>query len=141
MSIKHLSLVAAAALMGCASGGSSIGTLPDGQARKANILTSVEVSAAHADVVTAYDAVARLRPNWLASHGQTSILSGDGSTEFATIYVDGQPYGDISTLRNIPAYLVTEFRYYNITEAGGKFGLRGGNSGVIEVITNLRNKS
>ena len=140
MSIKHLYLMAAAAVMGCASGGSNLGTLPNGQPRKANVLTNVEMSAAHADVATAYDAVERLRPNWLASHGQTSILA-EGATEFATVFVDGQPYGDITTLRNIPAYLVNEFRYYNVAEAGGKFGLRGGNSGVIEVITNLQNKS
>ena len=142
MSVKHLYLVAAAAVLGCASGGSNPGTLSEtGTPRKSNVLTLVEISDAHADVATAYDAVARLRPNWLASHGVTSTVANGGGTEYATVYVDGQPYGDITSLRNIPAYHVSEFRYYNITEAGAKFGLRGGNSGVIDVIMNLQLRS
>jgi hypothetical protein len=141
MSVKHLYLLAAAAVMACAAGGSTPGTIDPGIPRRSNVLTLLEVSAAHADVATAYDAVARLRPNWLASHGVTSTVANGGGTEYATVYVDGQPYGDITSLRNIPAYHVAEFRYYNITEAGAKFGLRGGNSGVIDVIMNLQTKS
>ncbi len=142
MSVKHLYLVVAVAALGCASGGSDPGTLPNAPtSRKNNVLTFEEISGAHADVATAYDAVARLRPNWLASHGVTSTVANGGGTEYATVYVDGQPYGDITALRNIPAYHVGEFRYYNITEAGAKFGLRGGSSGVIDVIMNLQSRS
>ena len=141
MLVKHLYVAAAAALMGCASGGSNSASIETGTPRRSNVLTLEEVSAAHADASTAYEAVSRLRPNWLASHGVTSTVANGGGTEYATVYVDGQPYGDITTLRNIPAYHVAEFRYYNITEAGAKFGLRGGNSGVIDVITNLQSKS
>ena len=142
MSVKHLYLVVAAAVLGCASGGYNQGTLANAPtSRKSNVLTLEEVSAAHADVATAYDAVARLRPNWLASHGVTSTVANGGGTEYATVYVDGQPYGDITSLRNIPAYHVGEFRYYNMTEAGAKFGLRAGSSGVIDVIMNLQSRS
>jgi hypothetical protein len=141
MSVKHLYVVAAAAVMGCAAAGSNPGSIDTGAPRKSNVLTLLEVSAAHADVANAYDAVARLRPNWLVSHGVTSTVANGAGTEYATVYVDGQPYGDITTLRNIPAYHVAEFRYYNVTEAGAKFGLRGGTSGVIDVIMNLQSRS
>ena len=141
MSVKHLYVVTAAAVMACAAAGSSPGTIVTGAPRKSNVLTLQEVSAAHADVATAYDAVARLRPNWLASHGVTSNVANGAGTQYALVYVDGQPYGEIASLRNIPAYHVSEFRYYDITEAGAKFGVRGGNSGVIDVITNLQSRS
>jgi hypothetical protein len=141
MSLKHLYVAAAAGVLACASGGNDPETLGNGPIRgKANLLTLVEMSAAHADVATAYDAIARLRPNWLASHGATSTVS-HGGTEYATVFVDGQPYGDLASLRNIPAYQVREMQYYDITQAGAKFGIRGGSSGVIEVVTNLKSTS
>ncbi|HEY8832775.1 MAG TPA: hypothetical protein VIM21_09690 [Gemmatimonadaceae bacterium] len=138
MSVKHLYLMTAAALMGCAATNSAPSS--GAPTRKANILTFDEISAAHADVTTAYDAVARLRPNWLASHGVTSAIGGGTDTEYATVFIDGQPYGGIESLRNIPVYHVGEFRYYSITEAGAKYGLRGGSSGVIELTMNLQSR-
>lgn len=140
MSLKHLYLVAVIASMGCAASSATSGTSHPTGSRKANILTFDEIAAAHADVTTAYDAVSRLRPNWVASHGVTSTIAGGTDTEYATVFVDGQAYGDINSLRNIPVYHVGEFRYYNITEAGAKYGLRGGSSGVIEVIMSLQSR-
>ena len=140
MSVKHLYLLAVLASMGCAASSGTSGTSYPVSSRKANTLRFDEISAAHADVMTAYDALARLRPNWLASHGVTSTTAGGTDTEYATIFVDGHAYGDIQSLRNIPAYQVSEFRYYGITEAGAKYGLRGGSSGVIEVTTNLQSR-
>jgi hypothetical protein len=141
MSAKHLYPVAVAAIMGCAAASGTSGTLnPPAAARKANVLTFDEIAAAHADVTTAYDAIARLRPNWLASHGVTSTIAGGTDTEYATVFVDGQAYGDLNSLRNIPAYHVGNIHYYNITEAGAKYGLRGGSSGVIEVIMSLQSR-
>src|ERR1700693_6051805 len=116
MSVKHLYLVAVMAGMGCAASSATSGTSYPTAARKANVLRFDEIAAAHADVMTAYDALSRLRPNWLASHGVTSTTAGGTDTEYATIFVDGHPYGDIQSLRNIPAYQVSEFRYYSITE-------------------------
>ena len=140
MSVKHLYLVAVMAGMGCAASSATSGTSYPTAARKANVLRFDEIAAAHADITTAYDAIARLRPNWLASHGVTSTTAGGTDTQYATVFVDGQAYGDIESLRNIPVYHVGEFRYYNITEAGAKYGLRGGSSGVIEVTMNLQSR-
>ena len=134
MSLRHLYLIAVAALLGCASAANTPGTPPMG--RNPKILTASEIAIAHADANTAYDAVARLRPNWLASHG---AMSSDNSVSpYATVWLDGQLYGDPSALRNIPAYQVEDIRYYDITEAGGKFGLRAGVGGAIEVRSRVK---
>jgi hypothetical protein len=99
------------------------------------------MAAAHADATTAYDAIARLRPNWLAAHGLTSTLGGGGGTEFAIVFLDGQSFGDLNALRTIQAYQAVEFRYYDVTQAGAKFGLRAGSSGVIEIISNPQSRT
>jgi hypothetical protein len=129
MSVKHLYLSAAVAVLGCASSaGNKTGSLP-----RSNFLTAEEIASHHADINTAYDAIARLRPNWLAPHGITSGVDNGAGTEYALVFVDGQRYGDINTLRGIPAYHVGNLRYYNVTEAGARFGIHGGSSGAIEV--------
>ena len=130
MSIQHLYLIALAAVCGCATSAAP-GT--PAAPRMSAFLTAAEMAAAHADVNTAYDAVARLRPNWLAAHGAMS--SDPEATKYASVFLDGQLYGGISSLRNIPAYYVADMRYYDVTQAGGTFGLRAGAGGAIEVRT------
>jgi hypothetical protein len=126
MSVKYLCLVAAAGLMGCAT------TAANPSAHRANELTAAEITQAHADATTVYDAIARLRPNWLAPHG--TVSSSNQGSEAASVFVDGQLMGDISALRNITAYQVGSVHYYNVAEAGGRFGVRAGTTGAIEVI-------
>jgi hypothetical protein len=132
MSVKHLYLIATAATLACAPAGGTSGT-PGTPAvpRNANQLTAGELAAANADVGNLHEALGRLRPNWLAAHGATSFQTP--GTEFAIVFIDGQKYGELASLRNIPASDVAEIRYYNVTEAGAKFGMRGGTGGVIEV--------
>ena len=128
MSVNRLYLMAVAAVIGCASTGNTSDT--PRMARGASVLTAEEIAAAHADNNTVYDAVARLRPNWLAAHGTTSL---QGGTEYAVVWVDGQQYGNLNSLRNLPAYQVADIQYYDVTQAGARFGLRAGGGGVIEV--------
>jgi hypothetical protein len=136
MSIKHLCLIAVAAILGCAGSGTS-GT-PGSAAvpRRGNLLTGEEIVAAKADVGNAYDAIARLRGNWLSSRGAGSFNTE--GVDFAVVFVDGQRYGELLSLRNIPAYHVAEVRYYNPAEAGGIFGIQGGTAGVIDVKMHLK---
>jgi len=130
MSVKHLYLAAVAASIACASGGPArTPAVP----RRADILAAAEILFAHADGQTAYDALARLRPNWMTVHGVTSF--DPKANDLAIVFVDGQLYGGLNSLHNIPADQVAYFRYYNVTEAGATFGLRGGTGGVIEVRT------
>jgi hypothetical protein len=135
MSVKYLYLVAVAAALGCASQNVNSGSSPSGVSQKsANYLPFEEIANAHADANTVYDAVARLRPNWLAAHGVASS-SNMNTTEYATVFVDGVLYGDLGTLRNLQAYHVADIRYYDVTQSGAKYGIRGGSSGVIDVRT------
>lgn len=136
MSVKQLYLISLAASLGCAPASGTSATSSAAIPRQANLLTTEEIFGAHADAVTTYDAIARLRPHWLSSHGPTSFMTP--GTEYARVFLDGQQYGDLQSLRNIPASEVMEIRYYNSTEAGGRFGLRAGTGGVIEVRMNLR---
>lgn len=82
--------------------------------------------------VDAYDAVAKLRANFLASRGRTSFRSNEST--LPTVFVDGLEYGPISTLRLIAANDVAEIRLYRSWEATTAFGT-GFMSGVIAVTT------
>lgn len=132
MSIKLLYLAAVAVIVACASSGTT--SSASAPRRGTTVLTAEEIVSAHADNSNAHDAVARLRPNWLVEHGVTKT---DG-TAYATVYVDGQQYGPLQTLRGIPAYQIEEIRYYDVTQAGAAFGIRAGTGGVIEVKTKTR---
>jgi hypothetical protein len=126
MSVNHLYVAAVLTLFGCASGGGS-----PTKHLSSTTLTAVEMAEKHADVTTAYDAIARLRPNWLAPHGASSTNASNST--LAAVFVDEQAMGDVSVLRNIPAYEVAVIEYYDVTQAGGKFGIRAGGTGAIEV--------
>jgi hypothetical protein len=136
MPAKFLSLVTLAVIIACAGGGRPGPANP----RRSNQLTAEEITGTHADNGSAYDAVARLRPNWLAAHGVTSGQSNGAGTEYATVFVDGQEVGPLNALKNISAYQIGDIRYYNIAEAGARFGLRAGASGAIEVMLKSPNR-
>jgi hypothetical protein len=55
--------------------------------------------------------------------------------EFARVYLDGQAYGDLNSLKNIQAFHVGDITYYDVTQAGARFGISGGTGGVIDVRT------
>ena len=126
MSVRFVYLIALAGFLGCSSGRPSSGAIK--LPRTANYLTGEEMIAQHASEGTAYDAIARLRPNWLANKGVATQ-----GPEQPVVFVDGQQFGPPESLRNIQAYHVTDIRYYDITQAGARFGIRGGTGGVIEV--------
>jgi hypothetical protein len=125
MSVKYLYLVAFAVVIGCASSGAHSNPVRSG------VLSGEEIANTHADLNTAYDALSRLRPNWLAPHGV--MTSNAGASNYASVFVDGQLMGDVTALKNVPAYYVDEIRYYDVTQAGGRFGIRAGTTGAIEV--------
>jgi hypothetical protein len=126
MSVNRLYAAAIVTLFGCAATAAN----PSSH-RLSTLLTAVEMAEKHADLNTAYDAVARLRPNWLAAHGTTSFNTQGNN--LATVFVDGQAYGSVDALRNIPAYQVGAIEYFDVTQAGARFGLRAGGTGAIEV--------
>src|SRR5207244_2549300 len=135
MSLHPRYPLAVALVLACASGGVPDPTVT-ANTRRTSILSAEEIENAHADITNAYDAIARLRPNWLLPHGITSGQNNGAGTEYALVYVDGQSYGDINTLRGIPAYHVGSVRYWDVTQAGSRFRTRAGTSGVTESAMN-----
>ena len=71
-------------------------------------ITAVEIDSVHA--LNAYDAVHRLRPQILAYRGPVSL---DPRQPPATpnVYIDNMLYGDVSTLRNIVAAMMTRSNF------------------------------
>jgi len=125
MSVKYLYLVALAVVIGCASSGAHSNPM------RSSVLSGEEIANTHADLATAFDALSRLRPNWLAPHG--AMTSDAGVSNYAAVFIDGQLMGDVQALKNVQAYYVDEIRYYDVTQAGGRFGIRAGSTGAIEV--------
>ena len=122
---RHLYLLATAAVLGCATTGSKSGVPPTSR----SLITNEEIARSRA--TTAYGAVEQMRPLWLRSHGQTSLNMP--SSQYATVYINKQRYGDITTLRSIPVDQVLEIRYYTPAESVTRFGADNV-SGVIEVL-------
>ena len=94
------------------------------------LITHEEIIASLA--VDAYDAVAKLRANFLASRGRTSFRSNEST--LPRVFVDGLEYGPVSTLKLIPATDVAEIRLFRSWEATTAFGT-GFMAGVIAVTT------
>ena len=136
MSIKHVYIVVLTGLVGCMSATNppkDVSVAPTASTRKSNFLTFDEIAAARADDGNLYVAINRLRPNWMVAHG----VAGQGSAglEFPAVYVDGQQYGDLESLKSLNAYHIGDVTYYDVTQAGARFGIRAGTGGVIDVRT------
>ena len=82
--------------------------------------------------VDAYDAIAKLRSNFLASRGPTSFRSP--ASGMPSVFVDGIEYGPISTLAQIPASSILEIRLLRSWEATTIYGT-GYMAGVIAITT------
>ena len=94
--------------------------------------TITEQEIATSSAVNAYEAVQRLRGNFLSNRGKTTILGK--SSALPIVYLDGVRYGEVQSLRNISASQVQAIRLYRAYDAQQKYGndLTGG---VIEVTT------
>ena len=95
------------------------------------LITEEEVEASRAP--TAYEVIQKLRANFLSYRGETSF-NRNNSQPYPTVYLDGQQYGPLGSLRNIPASQVSTIRLYRSWEATTKFGT-GNMGGVIAVTT------
>jgi TonB-dependent Receptor Plug Domain len=126
MSLRNFYLLAIVASTACATAGAGTGAAR----RDANLITQQEIAASNEP--TAYDVIKRLRPAFLTTRGQSSLQVN--GADYALVYLDGQQYGGLSSLRNISAEQIREIRYYSGTSAVSKFGGMAG-SGVIEIVT------
>jgi hypothetical protein len=120
-----LSVVIPFALLGCVAG-----HLPTGTVRDPNLITEDEIVASH--TATAYDAIHKLRANFLHQRGLTSFYNT--SSPLPTIYVDGQRYGELPILRTISSEVVSSIRLYRAWEATTRYGMNN-MGGVIAITT------
>jgi hypothetical protein len=123
-------LVCVAAIIGsvaCASAGSGKGT-----GRDYNLITQSEITAQNG--TNAWDVISHLRPQYLKTRGRTTIQAPSVANEYASVFMDGQFYGDLNTLRNIASINIRQIRYLPANEAVTRYGMQYGN-GVIEITT------
>lgn len=93
-----------------------------------NLLTREQLVATNS--ANLYDAVEKLRPEWLTSRGPTSV--SDPTPTMASVYMNGQQLGKAEYLRDVLVADVTEVRFWPAGQAAAKFGM-GHPRGVIEL--------
>jgi hypothetical protein len=129
--MRSLYLTALATVLACASQSGTnpaAGTVAGLSDR--NIISETEIQSVPS--VNLYELISKLRPNFLRSRGPQSLSSGSTASEYAAVYMDGRPYGDIASLRSIVSSQVSQVRYYDASDASAKFGIINAN-GVIDV--------
>lgn len=111
--IVAFTLGLAAGLAGCAS-------TPDtgGRRYRSDLITAEEI--AETGALNAYEAVKRLRSNWLRSRGSHSII--DSAPSLPVVYVDGDRFRDVEVLRTIHSRNVKEMRYLDARTATSRYG-------------------
>lgn len=100
----------------------------------ASFITEAEIDKSGAQ--TAYDAVKKLRGNFLAVRGRTSLNASDPQEQIPqpNVWLDGQYFGPVNALKSIPANQVGSIRMYRSWEVQARFGPNN-LGGVIEVTT------
>jgi hypothetical protein len=111
---KSSALVVSFLLCGCGGPKSEPPVTPISR----DVITADEIHASKA--VTAYDAIKKLRGNFLSYRGRTSMNNTSSPDPF--VFVDDQAFGPISSLRNIPAIQIETIRLYRTWEAQTKYG-------------------
>ncbi|GAC1517336.1 MAG: hypothetical protein NVS1B4_17170 [Gemmatimonadaceae bacterium] len=109
-----LVLLAAAAMLACASAGS-------GAARPgSNVLTAADMADFRSENV--YSILQRLRPDYLRGNARGATSLGGGLQKGTVVYVDRVRYGTTDVLRTLSGAKVREVRYYTATEAAMALG-------------------
>jgi len=111
ISVLAFTLVASAA---CSS--SKPASKPSPTRRTGNSITADEIS--NTGTTNLYDAIQRLRPQWLTS---TRVRRG-GSGDDLIVYLDSNRYGTMNSLRQLSVGGVQEIRYYGASEATNRYG-------------------
>lgn len=101
----------------------------DGAGRGDRSLLSSEQLAA-TNSANVYEAIEKLRPEWLTSRGPRSMT--DATPAMPDVFMNGQRLGPAEYLREMRALDVSEVRYWAAGPAAARFGM-GHPRGVIEI--------
>jgi hypothetical protein len=120
------SLLCAGCARNTAGGGAAA---PPASSRNAgNALTQQQLAATNA--ANLYEAIQKLRPEWLTTRGATSVTDATPTT--ANVYMNGTMLGPVDYLREVHVLDVSEVRYWDAGQASARFGM-GHPRGVIEL--------
>ena len=123
----HALVVASAVCFGaCASPGSPSPSVSPTMSEARSALGEAEL--ARAGVRTAYQAIRRLRPEYLA------FTRRNGSSDELAVYIDGIRTGTTEALHAIPSTSLREVRRLDAREATTRFGT-GHSGGAIIILT------
>lgn len=141
-STPHLvALVIAALCAACGASATGGSISPAGAATSAprtdrSVLTGAELSASRE--TNLYNAIERLRPDWLRGRGATSFNSTAGmGPDAINVYMDLQRIGTLESLKSMPLTSATSLRFFTASEAQQRFGT-GNQNGVIQIVTTAR---
>ena len=95
-----------------------------------SLITRADIERIHA--MTALDIVQRYRSDVLTARAPSSVLLNKHI--HPVVFLNGQPYGAVDELRNLPADGVEEVRFFSGPDAVTKFGSQYG-GGVILVVS------
>jgi hypothetical protein len=126
--MRYAAVLAAlvAALSGCsATSGGGAGDRPS-----SDVITAEEIAKTGAR--NAYEAVQRLRGQWLTSRGAASLR--DPTPRLPVVFLDDVEYGELDRLRSISAAQILEIRFVDGQDAVTRYGMEYG-AGIIHVIT------
>jgi hypothetical protein len=125
MRVTRLAAAAAVwALLGCAGGATHGGT------NRASRLTLTQEQLAGTNSDNLYDAIEKLRPDWLTSRGPMSVSNPAPSV--VSVYMNGTMLGKAAYLKEMRVLDVSEVRFWDAGQASARFGM-GHPRGVIEV--------
>ena len=110
----------------CSPPSAGAGSTPGAARRGGSVITQVELQESSAS--NALDAVQRLRPNFLASRGQSTI---NGNDQGVVVYANGQRLGGTDSLRDIPIGDVKQIEYLNSADATQRFGTGHGHGAIL----------
>jgi hypothetical protein len=129
MRARALTAVTAAFLLlgGCSKAGTT--TSQGGTSRGGTMLTQEQLAATNSQNL--YDAIQKLRPDWLTSRGPASVT--DPTPAVASVFMNGTMLGKTEYLREMRLLDVTEIRYWDAGRASARFGM-GHPRGVIEIV-------
>ena len=111
--------------IGCASAQTAGGSM------NMQLITQQEIEKTTAR--NAYEAVKKLRPNYLLGRGQITINAPQGLTT-PNVYLNGQMFGPTESLASIPASSIVEIRLYHAGEVPAQWE-QNNPSGLIAVKT------
>ena len=126
VSARSLLALATAVVLAC-----SPPRLGPGMVSNSQLITEEEIDASRA--TNAFEVIQKLRANFLSYRGETSLTKNQ-SKPYPTVYLDGQEFGPINTLRTIPASQIASIQLLRSWEATTKYGA-GNMGGVIAIST------